>query len=300
MMRKQWTHFLQINSLFLLIFSVLFVSLFSAAYFFYNRNYRLKLSEGVDTIILGNSHPQCAIDDSLLKSTKNLSRAGEPLFYVLPKLRHVASSNDQLKRVILELSDKEFQSALARWMWQPMVIEHCTKAYWAYWPMETHVKLLQKSGVDYLSYLFAGQRKYFLALNQDNQLFFDFLLWGGFKSSKERLIMPNANMSNAKEYASIDSTLVPVEENLNALLGIIDFCNKNNLDLIFLRCPVHPSLHDCFEKSYFEWVSTNLNIKVLDYRSLKIPNDYFKDKEHLNHQGASFFTRLLIQDGICR
>ncbi len=300
MEQEKWFPFLSKFCLFSLLFGLLFFSVFYFSFFYFNHYYRLDLAEDIETVVLGNSHPQCAINDELLTKTKNLSRAGEPIYYVLPKLQHLIQNNHHVKQVILELSDKEFQSALSRWMWSPMVIEHCTKAYWAFWPMSYHVGFIQKRGIDYFNYLMAAERKYLLAMTQRSEPFFEFLLWGGYKPSDERMKKEKWEESQQPISEKCDSLLIPVDANYIAFQELMELCNQKKIKLSLIRCPVHESLHDCFEKDYFRLVSQKMNLDVLDFRNLFLPDSCFRDAEHLNSIGATLFTHKLIDEGICQ
>lgn len=300
MEQEKWSPFLRRLSMFSALFGLLFLSVFCFSHFHFRNHYHFVLGGNIETVVLGNSHPQCGINDEHLTRTKNLSRAGEPIYYVLPKLEHLLRYNQQLKRVILELSDKEFQASLADWMWSPMVIEHCTKAYWAFWPMDYHFGLIQKSGANYFNYLMAAQRKYLTAISQDSQPFFDFLLWGDYKPSNERMKKLEKNEANESTVENCDSLLLPDQDNVNALQQLIALCHQKKVELVFIRCPVHKSLHNCFEKDYFRWVSKELNLSVKDFRSLYLPDSCYRDPEHLNSTGATLFTQRLVKEGICR
>lgn len=265
----------------------------SALTLIYKNCFGFALEKNVNTLVVGNSHPQCAINDSLFGNCKNLSRAGEPFFYLQFKLEKVLSENPQIDQVIIEISDNEFKSQIEEWIYNPMVVESSVKSYWAYWPLSFHKKLFSRIGIRYFKYLVLGQKKYLISMLGQSESFFQSLTWGGFKKStavfNEQLI--NEAEENVK--MTCDSALNPMPDNLLALKKIQSLCSQYGKEIIFIRCPVHTSMHDCFELEYEKMIKENVKTKVLDFRNWPMDASDFADKDHLNRSGAYKFTRML-------
>ena len=45
-----------------------------------------KIDEGITTLVIGHSHSECSVNDSILKNSINLSSSGESYFYNYQKL----------------------------------------------------------------------------------------------------------------------------------------------------------------------------------------------------------------------
>ena len=57
-------------------------------------------------LILGDSHTECAIDDSIVSKSVNLSKSADAYFYSFVKLRKFLKINSDIKTVILGISEK--------------------------------------------------------------------------------------------------------------------------------------------------------------------------------------------------
>lgn len=251
------------------------------------------LGEDVRTLIIGNSHPQCAINDSLFGHCRNLSRAGEPFFYAQFKLEKILKDNPQINQIVLEISDKEFKHQMEDWIFRPAVVENAVKAYWAYWPLWFHVDMFSKVGVDYFKFLLLGQKKYFLSLIQMDVPFFESLSWGGYRDSNVKIDLKKNKSTISKNVTQCDSLFNPMKGNIMALEHIQALTHSNHCRLSFIRCPVHESLHDCYERDFRNLIIEKMKIPVIDFRNLKLEDDCFADEEHLNSHGATLFTEQL-------
>ncbi len=259
----------------------------------YKRCFDFVLEKNVTTLVVGNSHPQCAVNDSLFGNCKNLSRAGEPFFYLQFKLEKLLKENPQIDRVIIEISDNEFKSQIEKWIYNPMVVESSIKSYWAYLPLTFHEKLLSRLGVRYFKYLVLGQKNYLISMLGKSEPYFQSLSWGGFKNSAAVFHEHSIYKADEPGKMPCDSVLNPMPDNLSALENIQKICKQFGKEIVFIRCPVHPSMHDCFELGYEKMIKEHLQIKVLDFRNWPMEDADFADEDHLNRRGAFKFTTML-------
>ena len=75
------------------------------------------------------------------------------------------------------------------------------------------------------------------------------------------------------------------------LRKIKDYCDKNNIKVIFFTTPKH-SISQKFGyrsicKEFFP------DVELYDFTTLPVPNEYFGDSYHLNTEGAKYFTPVL-------
>ena len=59
------------------------------------------LPDTVDKIVLGHSHPECALNDSLVPGLANFSNSGEAYFYAYYKLKKILDQNKNIKTVFI-------------------------------------------------------------------------------------------------------------------------------------------------------------------------------------------------------
>ena len=71
------------------------------------RNANFKLEDKVKYVVFGHSHSECAFNDSLISSFKNLSEPGEAYFYTYQKLRNVILQNPEIETVFVEFTNNQ-------------------------------------------------------------------------------------------------------------------------------------------------------------------------------------------------
>ena len=80
--------------------------------------------------------------------------------------------------------------------------------------------------------------------------------------------------------------------NLHYLDKIIKLCKERNIKLFFIYMPMNnPEIY--YDQShYYEVYKKNYkHIPLLDFSHLPVPNHFRKDNNHLNGQGATWFTK---------
>src|ERR1700757_670909 len=73
-------------------------------YVYDKRIEKIKINAEVTTIICGDSHAQCAVDDSILNHSLNVANSGEPYIYTYNVIKVLKNDNPQIKVVILGYS----------------------------------------------------------------------------------------------------------------------------------------------------------------------------------------------------
>jgi hypothetical protein len=90
-------------------------------------------------------------------------------------------------------------------------------------------------------------------------------------------------------------TIKKIKLSVNNLLyldKIVDLCEKNKINLVFVRCPLHPNYEGYYNETVFKRIlkTRYSTVRFLDFAKFELhPSDYF-DKEHLNQQGARKFS----------
>ena len=87
--KKQHSHFEEramklllknISKFFIILYGSI-ITLLLISNHFINKNADFKLDKKTYHIVLGNSQPECAFNDSLISNFKNLAKSGESYFY---------------------------------------------------------------------------------------------------------------------------------------------------------------------------------------------------------------------------
>ena len=265
----------------------------------FNHREAFKLDKRITNVIMGHSHSQCALDDSLITNFKNFSESGESYFYTYIKLKKVLQYNPQIKNVFIEYSNNQIDKIMDEWTWGDNYLLSKFPEY------STFMNLPD------LSILFLHNPRSFsealsISFKQD---VFNFI-----KPRKER--EPNLggylylkrfktdSLINAlKNGKSITPTFAISRVNIRYLKKIVSVCSLARVHIYFIRSPLnsfYPELRN--EVAYKEILKNQFsNIDYLDFKDFPLSNDEFGDLEHLNYKGARVFSRYfnqLINDGL--
>ncbi len=244
-----------------------------------------------DIYIMGNSHPECAINDKLLPNKFiNISNSSEPLFYTCARARFLLQhfKNDS---IIIEFTNIS-----------PMTIDWViSDQHFIRNAKKNHMFQLDRFQ---LAFLFNENRIKFIKAIMSLG-FFEFInknringeyvklnrheISSKVKNFKNRWI-PTYN--NYEKYSIYEKSI-----NFTELQRLIkDFPNTH---FIILRSPLHRSFEYFNENEYNEHVESirkNQNVSYYDL-SFSVTNDkYFGDSEHLNYLGANLFTPLFLKE----
>lgn len=261
---------------------------------------RYTLDASVKNIILGHSQPECGLNDSLIANTKNLSQGGEAYFYTFTKLKKLIEVNSNIKTVYLSFSNNQLEKKMDEWTFDAVFINDKYPAYffamdfeekkvlWKANPkavLQSEQLLLKNNLVDLVKY--KGK------IRQETY-------WGDYlyleREKTDSLIRVNYIQTIVKERGNGIS-----EINLTYLKKIVDWCNDQNIQLIFFRTPVHAVLSETYNEKVFDSIRKKhfRTIPFLDCIDFPLSNEEFGDFDHLNFKGAkkfsTFFNQLVQQ-----
>ena len=94
--------------------------------------------------ILGNSHPECAINDSLLpKNYANIAQSAEPLFYSVIKARRLLTDHSKIDTMVIEFTNNSLTTV--KWVISDSSLMRNYKKYFAVMNIEEHAFLFEKN-----------------------------------------------------------------------------------------------------------------------------------------------------------
>jgi hypothetical protein len=234
--------------------------------------------------ILGNSHPECALNDSLLPANYlNVSSSGEPLFYTCMK------ANKLIKAQVVDTLIIEFDN---------------TALHTIGWVLDDN-RLL----TNFKTYFFSMQSPDIYFLFQHNPLktiraiavlnLMDVLkvqqIEGGFRYlNRNKLTQPEAHLND--KFASAYSRQIQLK-NFESLFNLIQ--QNPAIPIYLIRLPMHPHVYLEQNALFLDLVSQLTrysNIHFIDFhKTLDIPDSCFADSTHLNYKGARLFTPYFKQ-----
>ncbi|CAN1575334.1 hypothetical protein MCERE19_03735 [Spirosomataceae bacterium] len=246
-----------------------------------------KLKKPVSALVLGNSHTEFALNDSIITDIENVSQSGESYFYTYTKLKNILDDNPQLKTVFLAFSNEVIDVGMNQWIWGDQFISFRFPKYSPFLDFQQHYVLGRNNPKSYFENLSKSIKYNSVKIFKN-----DYLMlkdnWGAFKNITQL-------EGKIEEYDTSSSEIKKVElstDNLIYLDKIVELCEKNKIRLIFIRCPLHPKYQGYHNETILKVILKNRysTIRFLDFAKFQLdPTDYF-DKEHLNQKGAQKFS----------
>lgn len=234
--------------------------------------------------ILGNSHPECALNDSLLPSNYlNVSSSGEPLFYTCVK------ANKLIQAQVADTLMIEFDNTALHTIGWVLDDNRLMPNF------KTHFFSMQSSDIYFLF-----QNNLVKTLRAISTLnLFDLLkvnqIDGGYRFLvRDKLTQTVSSLDD--KYARKYSTQIQLK-NFESLLKLIQ--QNPAIPIYLIRLPMHPNVYLEQEPYYFDLVrqlTSHSNVHFIDFhKSLNIPDSCFADSTHLNYKGARLFTPYFRQ-----
>lgn len=279
--------------LFLSLTSLLIGLLAVSTGLFTKGTFDFHINENKNILILGNSHPECAIDDSILSNSFNLAQSGSAYFYDYLKLREVIKHNVQIDTVVLGYSYGDLKENMDFWFTADDKINNKLRSYFFLLKAEDYLALLKANPASTLKHT---PRTIFHNVKMKYK---GYGYLGKFKPLVEHRLAEDKELIKSLETGSINKYS---KYQIQYLLKIYEFCESNNLTLILLNTPIHKTLEEIQQPltaNYCSFVSKNLpNAYLVDHSNLTLPESGYRDLSHLHRSGAEIYSKYLKSGGL--
>jgi hypothetical protein len=274
----------------LCFFSIIFLVVFITKYTV-KKNADFKLESNVTSIILGNSQPESAYNDSLISNFKNLAKSGESYFYNHQKLKHILEQNEQLNTVYIEFSTANILIREDEKIWKNRFINNQLPTYFNFLEFNDHKLLALKNSSGYTHSLFKSLKQNIKRITLNKYNYIDSV--GGYlylKRNKIQTILDTLANNNTKQHKL--STQETSLYDLGYLKKMIALCKKKDIDVYFIRSPYHKLFAGNRYEASFQKIKQNRfgDVPFLDCKNFPIENSEFGDLQHLNFIGAKKFS----------
>lgn len=249
------------------------------------------IPEDRNIIIVGDSHTECAIDDSIFLRSFNISQSGTAYLYSYVKLRKFLAENLQIDTVLVSFHGGSIQKPLDEWIVGKRNIISTLPIYFSLLKAEelsifihnptfysAFIKLPVKSVRAVLKYIIRHTLTYK-----------DLYIGGYLKLNRDKLPQAIERQGN-----NTDAETGYSNYQLEYLLKIVDLCEERNIKLILFNAPTYNSKEygnlrelQNFYNTYFA------EIEYLDYSAFPLPDYGYGDIGHLNFKGAEIFSEYL-------
>ncbi len=283
---------LRISLLIIILVSFIsFLYLISDFYLNYRKQYFLKLKSNIDIVFAGDSHVECALNDSLIPNTINIAHSGEAYMYTYVKLKTLLKYNPQIKTIFLSFSpyklDKKMEDL---WLFNDEFVIEKNKSlnYLLTWQerkliFENNPKIYLEGIRDYTISNFTAIIKSYLLKKLIN--------FGGYKFLVRDELQENISKNDTARHNHFEKGIYQ----LKYLVLISELCHQKSVKLILIDTPKYKTFKtDKNITLYWDSVSKITRFdSVLDVSRMFYPDSYYGDVTHLNYKGAEVFSKYL-------
>jgi len=276
------------------IFIIIFISffiLFNALFYIYNSNMESNyiVDKSKSILVLGDSHTECAINDSIVIKSVNISKSADAYFYSFIKLRKFLKINSGIKTVILGISEKSLYNK--NWLYKP----NKANAYFRLMNLNDFRVLLESGGIKTFANLAKASFDNFsklLIIKKSN--YKDMGIGGYLYFKREKL---DEAITRYKKQKSIDRPYSEIQ--VEYLLKIVNLCQEYTVKLILLNTPTYVYCKNENDSEKLEqFINKNIDnsVEYWDYSNYLLPDFCYGDLVHLNYRGAEIFSKKLQND----
>ncbi|AVR46907.1 hypothetical protein C7S20_17470 [Christiangramia fulva] len=245
-----------------------------------------------NTLILGDSHLQKALDPKYFYKARNISQTSEPYVITFLKLKRFFNRHPKVDTVLLGFSYNNLSSyndyKLSNSRWSHEMFKR-------YYSLIKYPELSKMVPVDYHGLIKTKFKELCLFPHFKEN-------WEGDYTNFEYSNVKNAERQirihffHNKKQADISKV------SLKYLDSIVNFTIKNRIKLFLVSTPLHPSylkrVPKEFKNAFLKEKSklAKRGIITLDYSQMQYDDSLFLDSHHLNEYGSSRFSLQLSND----
>ena len=258
----------------------------------------LKFSGNISILICGDSHTECAINDSIIKNTINISNISEHYLYTYNVLKLILKNNTQIKTIILGCSFHSLGKNYDKVIYKN---DKDLEMYSKYLPLldnESILEILTKNQLDLIKSSVGIFSETINSIVKNFKTYQDYPFIGKYYSSKKNNLNDTTIRSAIiRHYYQKNGKIQDFYSfsQIKYLNKIVNLCLKKNIKLILINTPIsneyYKKIPSKFISNYYSTISgLSKRIEFWDFHSLKLENNCYGDGDHLNYVGANKFT----------
>lgn len=290
-----------------IIFLIFINTLFIHTNFWKNQNdvYKFsKLPDNIALINLGSSHGQCAFNysDCTDVTACNFALSAQPFYYDLQILKQYHKKLKQNAIVIIPVSYFSFYQTKAEF-------DAVKLRYYRILPNKYIIDADLLEDFKYSVFPISSQGRFIKYIIKDipasEVTFCTSELQQKIVSADEIGSIAKAKLSDR---FSLNRQTVSEEEfnlNYNSFIELLDFCFTHNYKVVLVTTPLTDELYTLFSQEYLAEFKNILPDALKPYKPIEYWDyaqyqpissnlTFFRDADHLNDQGASEFTHIII------
>ena len=248
-------------------------------------------------LVLGDSAPECAINDNIFKRSVNFSAPAESYYYSYLKLKKILETKQSIDTILLSFSPHNIFDNT--WFESQSNIQHNFCRYYPFMNIYDFRFLLESHPQSVIYSLrpivLQSLKNIFRKITGDNVL-----QLGGFTSlDLDRLEDALQSLKDGKAIKDfrLPKDLYPTNVEIVYLNKILQLCNEKQVKLILINLPKRVELlrhkrygMEEFQKAYNTEFS---QLDYFDFSSMPMEDEMYADLLHLNKEGSSYFSNFL-------
>jgi hypothetical protein len=229
----------------------------------------VKIKEKV--LILGDSHTEDAINDTIFTNSYNYSQGGDPFIYSYVKLVNITSAS-KIDTLLLSVSPVSIGAG-------EQSLHKTNKLLFRFpWEDLTFLSQYNPLAIGHSFNIFD------IRINTNNV--------GGY------VYMDRFNLQkNLEQWGTTKKTLdpcIPHDAQLLYLDKIIEYCKSKSIQLIFINTPMYHAERFYNMDNFYKLIEEKYNdVTFWDYGNYELPDSCYADVGHLNYIGAKKFSAML-------
>jgi len=285
--------FLQKLLIFGLTGTLLFATLFLSTDFLINRPENFQIAPTYSTLIIGHSHSECSLNDSLIDHTLNLSQSGESFFYSYFKVKKLLEANPGIRRIYIEFTNNCITTEMNEWMYSDKYLNYRYPKYSAMMGLGAKYQLFRHNPKAFMNAQPVSVKTKLKYLFLHRSTFIQDADWGNYLPVYHTLAAADS-LKMVEKIGALPIGELP-EDNLVYLRKLVDLCFEHHIEVSFIRSPQHhayplrknqPIFDSILKKRFFD-------VRFLDFNDFPILKGEFADLEHLNFAGSTRFSTAM-------
>lgn len=283
-----------IKNISLFIIGLIIITLFVLFFYRYKSN-NIHINKSKNVLIMGDSHTQSALNDSIIENSVNISQPSEHFLYSYNVLRLLLNNNRQIKKIVLGVSFHSFGIAYDGFVKD---VDKTQFMFPKYYPILNNESLRDVSLIHFND--IKGIYDNIMKINFNSSINEFSFVGKYYKSNKSNLNDSSINKALQRHYYdSLGRQQKYSVLQLKYLKKIVALSSERNIQLILINTPIHKTYYNQipvkFVDNYYSIIREigNDKVRFIDLHSYKLEERCYGDGDHLNFYGAIEISSLV-------
>lgn len=245
-------------------------------------------------LIAGDSRVMTAINPDSIPNSRNIAQNSESYFLTYHKLKFILPANPQIKNLVIGFSYPSFSAYMDGLYYQDIATADIFSRFYPIMLPKDFAPLKIDESKYYQVYF--KQMLLLPHLKHEQYL-------GEFTKLPYGLNKANLESVVKRHYFDKNNKNIGISKISTAYLdSIINYCNQQNIKLTLINIPFQKDYLKSVPQNFIDFYNskkselTSRGVRILDYSQLELDNKYFKDYNHLDLDGANYFTAQIKKE----